>query len=127
MTPRKVDVLVIGGGTAGIAAAVAAARDGAQTLLVEQNGSLGGMASGAFVHTLCGLYRLRDDATQTLEFANPGFAQEFSTRLLAIGGARGPVRMGRLDVLPHSPLALAFLADQITGNLPNTVYLALDF
>src|SRR5690348_16422015 len=41
----EVDVLVCGGGTAGAVAAVAAARTGARTLLVEQYGSVGGMAS----------------------------------------------------------------------------------
>jgi hypothetical protein len=114
VNPRKADVVVVGGGTAGIAAAVAAARAGAKTLLVERHGALGGMASAALVHTLCGLYRLREDESRPLEFANEGFPQEFATRLLALGGARGPIRMGRLDVLLHSPLALAGLADQIT-------------
>ena len=43
------DVLVVGGGAAGIAAAVAAARDGADTVLVERYGSLGGMATGGLI------------------------------------------------------------------------------
>lgn len=38
------DVIVAGGGPSGIAAAVAAAREGAKTLLIEQSGQLGGMA-----------------------------------------------------------------------------------
>ncbi|HKX17679.1 MAG TPA: FAD-dependent oxidoreductase [bacterium] len=41
----EVDVLVCGGGTAGAVAAIAAARTGARTLLVEQYGTVGGMAS----------------------------------------------------------------------------------
>lgn len=45
----EVDVLVLGGGPAGFAAAVAAARIGAETLLVEQYGFLGGMATSALV------------------------------------------------------------------------------
>ena len=49
-----VDVLVCGGGPAGIAAAMMAARVGAQTLLVERYGRLGGMAVQAMVGPLMG-------------------------------------------------------------------------
>jgi ribulose 1,5-bisphosphate synthetase/thiazole synthase len=44
-----VDVLVCGGGPAGTAASIAAARHGATTLLLERDGYLGGMASGGLV------------------------------------------------------------------------------
>jgi hypothetical protein len=44
---QRVDVLVLGGGTSGVAAAVAAARQGAQVLLVERYGFLGGTAVAA--------------------------------------------------------------------------------
>lgn len=46
---RQVDVLVAGGGPAGFVAAVAAARAGAKTLLVERYGCLGGLATGGLV------------------------------------------------------------------------------
>jgi hypothetical protein len=49
----KVDVLVVGGGPAGAAAAIAAARDGARTLVVEQYGCLGGMGTAALVPAFC--------------------------------------------------------------------------
>lgn len=49
-----VDVLVAGGGPAGIAAALAAAREGARTLLVERYGYLGGMITGAHVVAILG-------------------------------------------------------------------------
>ena len=39
------DVVVIGGGTAGVMAGIAAAREGARTLIVERSGSLGGNAA----------------------------------------------------------------------------------
>ena len=43
---READVVVVGGGPGGIGAAVAAARNGAKTVLIERYGHLGGMASG---------------------------------------------------------------------------------
>jgi hypothetical protein len=46
---REVDVLVVGGGTAGAVAAIAAAREGVSALVVEQQGFLGGTQTGALV------------------------------------------------------------------------------
>ena len=43
------DVLIVGGGPAGVCAAISAARQGAKTLLVEQNGFCGGMATAGLV------------------------------------------------------------------------------
>ena len=107
------DVIVAGGGSAGLAAAVAAARIGARTLLVERYGSLGGMATAALVHSICGLYRLPLEKNAPSALANDGFAAEFARRLCATGGAQGPVRMGRVDVLLHRPAAFARIADRI--------------
>lgn len=47
------DVVVLGGGASGIAAAIAAARNGADTLLIEQRGYLGGMGTAALVPAFC--------------------------------------------------------------------------
>ena len=47
------DVIVAGGGPAGCAAAIAAAREGAKTLLIEAQGSLGGMSTMGMVPTWC--------------------------------------------------------------------------
>jgi hypothetical protein len=51
----EVDVLVAGGGPAGIAAALASARHGARTLLIERYGYLGGMITGAYVVAILGV------------------------------------------------------------------------
>ena len=48
----EVDVLVCGGGSAGVAAAVCAARSGARVLLLERYGYLGGLATGGLVITV---------------------------------------------------------------------------
>jgi hypothetical protein len=50
----EVDVLVVGGGPSGVAAAVGAAATGASTLLVEQSGAFGGMWTQGLVITLAG-------------------------------------------------------------------------
>ncbi len=104
------DVAIIGGGSAGIAAALAAAREGARTLLVERQGYLGGMGTASLVHTFCGLYLLRDEPGAV--FANPGIASEIATRMIAATGL-GPARMGRLDVLPQHPVEFVRIADEL--------------
>ena len=50
------DVVVIGGGAAGLAAALGAARSGARALLVERYGFLGGAATNANVLSYCGMF-----------------------------------------------------------------------
>jgi hypothetical protein len=50
------DVIVVGGGAGGVAAAVGASRMGARTLLIERYGFLGGAATNAMVLTYCGFY-----------------------------------------------------------------------
>ncbi|MFC5648824.1 FAD-dependent oxidoreductase [Paenibacillus solisilvae] len=50
---HDVDVVVIGGGPAGIASAISAASNGARTLLIEQRGFLGGMGTVALVPAFC--------------------------------------------------------------------------
>ncbi len=113
----RCDVLVVGGGPAGIAAAITAARAGANTHLVERNPQLGGNVTAALVHTICGLYHIREKPGA--EYAHEGFPKEIAERLLAIGGAAPPVRMGRLDVLPTKPAAFAQLATTLTAETKN--------
>jgi hypothetical protein len=47
---READVIVVGGGPGGVASAIAAARGGAKTVLIERYGHLGGMATGGLVN-----------------------------------------------------------------------------
>ncbi|WP_395751987.1 FAD-dependent oxidoreductase [Prosthecobacter sp.] len=107
------DVLIIGGGSAGVAAALAAARCGKESLLVERHGMLGGAGTASLVHSFCGLYELPATAEAVARVANPGVPVEFERELLARGIGHGPVRMGRVDVLLHAPQKLAGYLDVV--------------
>ena len=109
---EKYDLAVVGGGSAGLAAAITAARGGARTLLIERHGFLGGMGTASLVHSFCGLYFVRQEPGAVL--ANPGFSEEIASRMIAATGI-GPRRMGRLDVLPQHPVDFAVIADQMTA------------
>lgn len=79
----RADVLVIGGGPAGVAAAVAAARNGAQVTLVERYPHLGGLAAGGMVLVL-------DDMSNGPEISVRGIAEEYVERMRGRGLAVCP-------------------------------------
>ncbi len=80
------DVLVVGAGSAGVAAAVAAARQGAGTMLIEASGCVGGLATAGLINLLLTL----DDGAGSQVVA--GLCQEVVDRLDAAGSARYPTR-----------------------------------
>jgi hypothetical protein len=69
----EADVVVVGGGPAGVTAAIAAAREGADTILIERYGYLGGMATGGLV--------------LMINQYPPGQCQEWLDNLKKVGGA----------------------------------------
>ena len=104
---RGWDVIVVGGGLAGIAAATSAAHvyPQARVLLLEQSDVLGGNATQAFVHTICGLYLYPEPGTKAeqLEYANPGFASRMANWLQLNGAALPAELHGKVGVLPTVP------------------------
>lgn len=84
----RTDVLVIGGGPAGIGAAVGAARSGAATVLVERYGFLGGAATAGGVGPFMTSYSA-DGKTQIIG----GVFDELVRRMEALGGAIHPGRV----------------------------------
>lgn len=82
---EKFDVIVVGGGPSGTNAAIAAARNGAKTLLIERYGFLGGMATAALV----GPWMTFHDASGNQMIR--GIADEIVERLKKIGGSFGHV------------------------------------
>ena len=85
---KEADVLVIGGGPAGIAAAVCAARHGAHVILCEQNGYLGGLPTGGLVGPFMTCY----DPPMKRQVIQ-GFFEEFVQRMIKAGGAMHPSQM----------------------------------
>ena len=104
------DVLVVGGGAAGIGAAVAAGRAGAKVVLLERYGFLGGTATASQVGTVCGLY-LRDSARAKPTLVARGFIAEFASRLQQ-ATHQEPLRADAgLWVLPFETVAFTQVAD----------------
>ena len=105
------DVMIAGGGSAGVAAALAAARKGARTLLIERQIKLGGMGTNALVHTFCGLFH--PDVSRGPKWLNPGIPTEIGKALLEMTGQSAPDLMGRVFVLRHHPSMFAALSKQL--------------
>ena len=80
---READVVIVGGGPAGLAAAIASARAGAHTVLVEQFGYLGGTATASLMACINGFRnQVEPDATQTVR----GIAEEIVLGLKQVDG-----------------------------------------
>ena len=85
---RRYDVVVAGGGTAGVVAAIAAARNGAKTVLIEAKGYVGGtmLEGGTTLHSFFTLGKhFERESRQIVK----GIAQEIIDRLVAVGGSTG--------------------------------------
>ena len=80
---HETDVVVVGGGPAGFAAAVAAARTGAKVALVERYGSLGGLFTNGMV--LIMLATSVNDGQGKWTFVTRGICEEFMRRARALG------------------------------------------
>ena len=90
---RRFDVVVAGGGTAGVVAALAAARQGARTVLVEIKGYTGGVAveGGTALHSFFNLWK-GFPGVQKRQVVK-GIPQEIVDRLMRVGGCTGHAEM----------------------------------
>ena len=84
----ETDVLIVGSGPGGLAAALAASRAGAETALIDRNGCFGGNLTHVGVE---GIAWYRHEKTVDCE----GIGIEFEQRAKAMGAARPPVIGGR--------------------------------
>lgn len=114
------DAVVLGGGPAGVAAAIASAREGAKVLLVEATGALGGMATAALVGPFMTCYSRDGDRPLV-----GGIFREIVERLVKIGGAVAPEKADapsiytsfidkyHRHVTPIDPFKLELLLDEM--------------
>jgi hypothetical protein len=92
---RKFDVVIAGAGTAGIVAAIAAARQGARTALIEVKGYPGGTVTegGTALHSFYNLWKAFPGVKKRQVVR--GIPQEIIDRLLKVGGTTGHAEMSK--------------------------------
>jgi len=92
---RHFDVVVAGAGTGGVVAALAAARNGAKTILIERKGYTGGTVTegGTALHSFYNLWKAFPGVKKTQVIR--GIPQEIIDRLLKVGGTSGHAEMSR--------------------------------
>jgi FAD-dependent oxidoreductase family protein len=106
------DVVVAGGGSAGVAAAVGAARCGARTLLVERYGFLGGAVTNSNVPTYCGFFRQAPEPGRIIG----GVGADLLQRLAQVGQDVSPRRSKSGNWIVTLDIeVLKFVFDELTS------------
>jgi ribulose 1,5-bisphosphate synthetase/thiazole synthase len=105
------EITVLGGGPAGIAAAVAAARAGRRTLLIERYGFLGGMGTAAGVTNFCGLHaNVHGEMHRVVQ----GVASDLLDRIDRLGGLNAPhLILGKIFAQAYDTAAYKIAADDL--------------
>lgn len=93
------DIVVVGGGSSGIAAAVGASLLGKKVALIEKLSFPGGKATAAEVGTICGLYHFSKNPQS--QYAVKGFAHEFALSLQHKSGQQPLHNILGLHYLPY--------------------------
>jgi hypothetical protein len=105
------DVVVLGGGPAGLAAAAAAGQHGRRVLLIERYGFLGGMGTAAGVTNFCGLHaNVHGEIKQVVH----GVADDLLARIDRLGGLNAPhLVFGKIYAQAYDTAAYKCAADDL--------------
>lgn len=109
--------LVAGGGVAGVAAAVASARKGMKTVLIEKENFLGGVAHRAMLNSICGLYLNGPDFPQAT--LNDGICAEVATALMGMSASSKIVKVGKVYLLTYPRGNLERVLEDLCAREPN--------
>lgn len=109
----ETDVLVVGGGAAGLATAVVAARRGAKVILLERYGFCGGGAVAGLSGTICGMYAATDDRAAPPRQMVHGFLDDFVAAMESRNGLAPPLLYGKTFTRVHDPLVWREAADAL--------------
>lgn len=124
------DVVVAGGGTGGVIAAIASARKGAKTVLIEAKGYTGGIAveGGTALHSFYNLWKAFPGVEKKMLVK--GIPQEIINRLTEVGGTSGHAEMEHgydydsictaIDVELYKVITMEMLAEAGVNVLFNT-------
>jgi hypothetical protein len=106
------EVVVLGGGPAGIAAALAAARAGRKTIIIERYGFFGGAGTAAGLSTFCGLHAVVNGEHEQVVH---GIADDILARLAAMDGLNKPHLTVRdqITALSYDISAFKIAADEL--------------
>ncbi|MFT4120894.1 FAD-dependent oxidoreductase [Bradyrhizobium sp.] len=108
------EVVVLGGGPAGIVAAASAARAGRRTLLIERYGFLGGMGTAAGVTNFCGLHgNVHGKAHRLVQ----GMASDLLARIDRLNGLNAPhLILGKVYAQAYDTAAYKIAADDLLAS-----------
>jgi hypothetical protein len=120
------DVLVVGAGAAGCAAAITAAENGCSTLLIDKSATIGGTYTTARLNSVCGLY-LNYSATHGGKLLASRFIERWLDRVNAHDKSFMPCREGRVYTAPCSSELMTIVLSELVAEqsthltyLPNT-------
>ncbi|MDA9431356.1 FAD-dependent oxidoreductase [Bradyrhizobium sp. CCBAU 51627] len=108
------EIVVLGGGPAGIVAAASAARAGRKTLLIERYGFLGGMGTAAGVTNFCGLHgNVHGEAVRLVQ----GLASDLLARIDHLNGLNAPhLILGKVFAQAYDTAAYKIAADELLAS-----------
>jgi hypothetical protein len=113
MLQSKVDVLVAGGGPAGVSAAVSAAKNGASVRIIDSNGFFGGTLISGIVGAFCGMFSARRSMEDQTYQIVQGIGEEIRKRAYDKGGLSRHNHSRYFDSYSYDPCILPIVLDEL--------------